>query len=386
MSLARPAACLLFALAGACASGPEDSASPQHESSREGMTATIDRWKAEGRLGEELWRINLSERFGAPVHAKRVTIDGDLALVEDSDHRIHALDRVAGAHRWFIDLPAATTQVVGGTESSVTFVCTDDACAVTRSHGSRMMGNEDAPRTTEHLDFFPSGRAVAIGSSLYVGRLAPFSLQAIDLLAGHAGWSYATASPVMDSVAYGDGPIGQILSITEDGLLFSMPPRDASESAWAPKENWHRRIPGTRPATPLTLVGDHLVFGTENGFLYDVDARNGVVRWKVGCGSDLHGHEATIAGDAVYQHTDGGVRAFDSASGNELWDLYGASRVITRIGDRVYADVGDGQVVVVAAASGKEIARFATGGLSVPTVQGGGSLIACDGTNLFALK
>src|SRR5688572_25915169 len=97
MSLARPSAVLLLALAGACASAPEDSGSPQKpEASREGMTATIDRWKAEGRLGEELWRINLSERFGTSVHATRVTVDGDLILVEDSEHRIHALDRAAG--------------------------------------------------------------------------------------------------------------------------------------------------------------------------------------------------------------------------------------------------------------------------------------------------
>ena len=37
----------------------------------------------------------------------------------------------------------------------------------------------------------------------------------------------STSSPVIDSVVYGDGPIAQILSLTEDGLLFSLPPAPA---------------------------------------------------------------------------------------------------------------------------------------------------------------
>ena len=67
MSLARPAARLPIALtallAASCAASTEQrstSAAP----SREAMTATIDRMVAAGRFGGELWRLNLSERFG----------------------------------------------------------------------------------------------------------------------------------------------------------------------------------------------------------------------------------------------------------------------------------------------------------------------------------
>ena len=389
MSLARPAARLPIALTALLAAGCAASAEPRSTSaasSREAMTATIDRMVAAGRFGGELWRLNLSERFGGEVHASRLTVDGDLLLVEDADHRMHAIDRNAGAHRWFIDLPGPTTQVAGGTPSSVAFVGVDDACAVTRAHGSRMMGTQQAPQTTEHLRFFPSGRAVAIGDSLYVGRLAPFSLQSIDMLSGHDGWAYPTASPVMDLAVYGDGAIAQILCITEDGLLFSMAPRSASQSAWSPKENWYRRLPGTRPVTPLALGGEHLVFGTENGFLYDVDARNGVVRWKVPTGMDLHAQEATLSADAAYVHSDGGIAAYALASGNELWTHAGATRVITQIGDRVYAEFANGDIAVLAAASGSLLSSFASDGLMLPTVHGGGALLASDGTNVFALQ
>ena len=384
MSLARPAALLLLALAAACAAGPDRDmrvAAP----SREAMTATIDRLVAAGRFGGEVWRLNLSERFGEAVRGVRFTVDGDLLVVEDSDHRVHALTRSAGEHRWFVDLPAATTQSVGGTASTLSFVCTDDVCAVTRSHGSRTMGTQQAPRTTIHLPFFPSGRAAAVGDSVYVGRLAPYSLQAIDQTTGHVGWAYATASPVCDSVVYGDGAIAQLLSLTEDGLLFSMPPRAARESSWSPQENWHRRLPGTRPTTPMALHGDNLMFGTENGFLYNVDARNGVVRWKSGTGRELHGSEPLAAGDGVYQRSDDGVAAYDLASGNALWHCSGATRVITRIGDRVYVEMG-GEVAVLAAATGAKLASFSGAGLSMPAVPGGGALLASDGTNVFAIE
>lgn len=384
MSLVRPAALLLLALAAACAFGPDRDmrvAAP----SREAMTATIDRLVAAGRFGGEVWRLNLAERFGEPVHGVRFTVDGDLLVVEDGNHRIHALTRGAGEHRWFVDLDAATTQTVGGTDSTLSFVCTDDVCAVTRSHGARTMGTQQAPRTTIHLPFFPTGRAVSVGDSLYVGRLAPFSLQAIDQTTGHVGWAYATASPVCDSVVYGDGAIAQVLSLTEDGLLFSLPPRAARASAWSPKENWHRRLPGTRPTTPMTLHGENLLFGTENGFLYNVDARNGTVRWKAGTGRELHGMEPFAAGDGVYQRSDDGVAAYDLASGNALWQCKGATRVITRIADRVYVEL-DGEVAVLAAATGAKLAAFSPEGLLLPSVPGGGALLASDGTNVFALE
>ena len=54
-------------------------------------------------------------------------------------------------------------------------------------------------------------------------------------------------------------------------------------------------------------------------------------------------------------------------------------------GERVYVDHGS-DVAVLDAKSGKELARFAMQGLTLPTIQGGGLLLASDGTNVFALE
>jgi outer membrane protein assembly factor BamB len=390
MSLSRSAIGLLSgsaALLTACAAdGSVDQGMRSGETGgRESMTATIDSMVATGRFKGERWRMNLAERWGGPVRARSVAVDGDLLLIQDTENRIHAIDAKDGIHRWPLEVPGPLTQTIGGTPTTVTFVATDEIVAVDRRTGVRANGTSALPRPYGHLGFFPSGRAVTIGTTAYVGRLAPFGLQALDLRGASDGWSYATRSAVVDVVAYGDGATAQVLGVTEDGLLFSLPPRGAGESTWAPSENWYKRLPGTHVVTPLAISGDSLVFGSANGFLYHVDVRGGTVRWKVGCGSNLRGHEATIAGGAVYQVADDELHAIDLESGSEAWVLKGARRAITRIGDRVYADLGS-EVAVVDARSGKELARFPMQGLSMPTVQGGGSLLASDGTNVFALE
>lgn len=390
MSLSRSAACLALAFgAAACSAEPTGETGPARPAgpgaAREAMTPRIDSILAAARLGGEIWRLNLTERCGNEVRLRSMIVDGGLLIGQDQTHRIHAIDVASGIHLWLVDLPGALTQSVGGTPSTATFVSADEIVAVQRRGGARLNGTRDLPRAFNHMQFFPSGRAVSVGSTAYVGRLAPFSLQSLDLTGAQEGWSYATSGTVVDTVVYGDGATAQVITVTEDGFLFALPPRPATESSWSPKENWHRRLAGTRVVTPLTLAGDSLLFGSDHGFLYHVDARTGTVRWKVGCGRDLRGNAATVAGGAVYQHTDGTLKSFDLATGAEQWTLPGAKRAITRVGDRVHAAVG-GEVVVVDARSGKELSRFSAAGLVLPTIQGGGMLLASDGTNVFALQ
>jgi outer membrane protein assembly factor BamB len=359
-----------------------ETAQPAAVPSREALTPTIDKLIADGRFKGELWRMNLTERNGRPTHAKHLSVDGDLVIAEDQVHEIHALDRASGVHRWMLTLAGPTSQPVGGNLSSTTFISTDELVAVDRKTGSRRQ-----MRSSQHLDFFPSGRAVTVGSTTYVGRLAPMGVQAVNLANGASGWEYATHSPVKDLVSNGDGALSQTIGITEDGLLFALPPRPAVETVWAPTENWYRRLPGTQVVTPLALFGPSLCFGSQNGFLFHVDSRTGQIRWKVPCGTDMRGREATIAGNAIFQHSSGSLYAFSADTGKQLWTVEMGQRLITRIGDLCYVDMGAGKVSVRRAANGTEVASFETTGLvHVPTIQGGGQFIASDGDNVFVLN
>jgi outer membrane protein assembly factor BamB len=329
-----------------------------------------------------MWRLNLSERTSKPTHANRIAVDGDLVLVQDQGNQIHALDRATGVHRWIVQLAGPTTQAVGGTVATETFVSTDEIVGVDRAKGARRQA-----RSSQHLDFFPSGRAVTVGTTAYVGRLGPMGLQSINLSSGAPGWEYMLASPLVDLVATGDGALAQVIGVTEDGLLFALPPRAATDSTWSPPENWFHRIPGTHVVTPLGLFGKSLCFGSENGFLYHVDARSGRVIWKVPCGTDMRGNEAIIAGNAIYQYSSGALHAFAADTAKELWTCEGGRRLITRIGDLCYVDMGDKHVSVKRAANGAEVANFSTSGFEfVPSIQGGGLFLASDGENLFTLN
>ena len=380
------------ALLAASCSSTSDKKAGQNESAeaaekapaptREELTPTIDALVAGGRFHGELWRMNLSERNSKPTQAKKLAIDGDLVLVEDQVHEVHALDRDSGVHRWVLTLAGPTTLPIGGNSSSTTFVSTDEVVGVDRRTGARRQ-----MRSSQHLDFFPSARAVTVGGTAYVGRLAPMGVQAVNLASGASGWEYPTNSEVVDLVSIGDGATAQTIGVTAEGLLFALPPRPAVETSWAPTENWFRRLVGTHVVTPLAISGNSLCFGSANGFLFHVDARSGQIRWKVPCGSDLHHLEATIAGNAIFQRSDETLHAFAADSGKELWTVEGGLRVITRIGDLCYVDMGHGKVSVRRAQSGAEVATFATTRLvHVPTIQGGGVFIASDGENVFALN
>jgi outer membrane protein assembly factor BamB len=359
---------------------PETTVRPP--SSREALTPAIDSLVAEGRFKGEMWRMNLSERNSEPTRANRIAVDGDLVVVQDQQNQIHALDRATGVHRWIVQLAGPTTQSVGGTASTETFVSTDELVGVDRMKGSRRQ-----MRSSQHLSFFPSGRAVTVGTTAFIGRLAPMGLQTLNLNSGAEGWEYQVASPLVDLVAYGDGALAQIIGVTEDGLLFALPPRAAADSAWSPPESWYHRIPGTHVVTPLALFGTSLCFGSENSFLYHVDARSGRILWKVPCGTDMRGNEAVIAGNAIAQYSSGSLHVFASDTGREIWTAEGGRRLVTRIGDLFYVDMGDHRVSVRRAANGAEVSSFSTAGFEfVPSIQGGGLFLASDGENVFALN
>src|SRR5262245_15196543 len=217
MSNARPLALLACALGVAsCADTPRrgDSApeaTVESPSSREALTPAIDSLVADGRFKGELWRMNLSERNSQTTRANRIDVDGDLVFVQDQKNEIHALDRASGVHRWIVQLAGATTQSVGATASTATFVSTDELVGVDRAKGARRQA-----RSSQHLDFFPSGRALTIGTTAFVGRLAPMGVQSINLASGAAGWEYNVSSPLVDLVSFGDGALAQLIGVTED--------------------------------------------------------------------------------------------------------------------------------------------------------------------------
>ena len=82
------------------------------------------------------------------------------------------------------------------------------------------------------------------------------------------------------------------------------------------------------------------------------NAANLEVAWKTDMGSPVYGAPLQV-GDKIYASSGAGVRAFDAATGNELWEASSASSASMAYADgRLYLDSSRGQVVALDATDG----------------------------------
>lgn len=213
------------------------------------------------------------------------------------------------------------------------------------------------------------------------------------------------------------------------GGSFTQPP-PAPVFPAAPLPRWSCEL-GPTWATPV-VAGGTIYVGTEAGRFHAVDARDGAVRWSIDAGARIDGravvagervcfvdgavrlsclaradgalawraplHDAAIAGgpptdNPTFNHrtatplvtgdeilvgsSDGGLYAFDLASGARRWRFEAGSPIfsgVTAIDDHTLAfGTMGGAVVLLDRKSQREVTRLATGGgvVTTPVVSGG---------------
>jgi outer membrane protein assembly factor BamB len=110
---------------------------------------------------------------------------------------------------------------------------------------------------------------------------------------------------------------------------------------------------------------NRLLFGTEAGSIYALDAGDGRELWRHALGSPVLSTPALLAGRAYFTTWDNALHAIDTASGRELWRLdlgrtlgsndyweyYVSSPII--VGGRLYVASGSGRVFAIEPSSGK---------------------------------
>lgn len=369
-------------LAGCASSSPGPARAPVAASGSASLEDQIQSLLDGAGFRGELWRTSLSDVTGEPTRDRLLAVSNDLVLIEDQDQVLRALETEAGVHRWIVGLPGPITQPPGDSSMAVAAVSDDLYVAVSREAGSRLID-----RPYRALEFSPSSRGVVANDGMFIGRLAPYGLQSVDLRTGLAGWTYPTRSTVIDVVVEGEGPLSQVLLATDDGLIASLAPMDPLGNA--PRtERWQVRLPGAGVVAPVSLADGFVYVSGSDGFVYAISTRNGRIEWKYPCESDLSGWRPMVAGGAVYVRAVDEFHALDAATGAELWSCPESLRLITRLGDYCIVEVPGREAVVREAATGGEVRRFSLAGLQhVPGVQGGGVFIAGDGAgNLFALR
>ncbi len=142
----------------------------------------------------------------------------------------------------------------------------------------------------------------------------------------------------------------------------------------------------------VTLAGDSVLAGCEDGQLHALDADSGKPRWSFQAGGRIRSR-ATVSGRDVYlQADDGMLYAIDAADGTARWKVRLVNQPIERLpfdnpksrfdrfgsevraaGGLLYLGTHDGRIVAVSPSDGARAWEFATGDsvLAAPAVDGG---------------
>lgn len=113
---------------------------------------------------------------------------------------------------------------------------------------------------------------------------------------------------------------------------------------------------GDNVATRPVVVGDVVVFGSEDRVVYGVEAATGKLRWRRITGGAVVSSPAAVGGTVVIGSDDGSVYALDAATGRERWVHATDDAVeapVVAEGGIAYAASRDGTVRALEVAGGK---------------------------------
>lgn len=216
--------------------------------------------------GKELWRTALpTEVLAAPQS------NGSLVVVQTTDGRVLSFDTAKGERQWqyestnpALSLRAAAAPLVGGDVVIASFA-NGKLIALAADSGQPIWQydvGEPSGRTELERLVDITGQPLVLDRALmvvgYQGKLA-----LIDIQTGREVWSTKASSLYSPSVA--DGNI--FLSLA-NGDLVSLQGSDRQELWRQDKLAW-------RQLTQPVVVGDHLVVGDFEGYLYAVSLKDG---------------------------------------------------------------------------------------------------------------
>lgn len=327
------------------------------------------------RLQREKWSFSLSRLMERPVVVRCAQVDEGLLLLQDADHTVHVIDLESGVHRFVVRMPGELTYPAGVTERSITLISGDTLVSVDTEVGSRLISRPDL-----QLKFAVDSVGFEINGSLYAGSGAPFGLQAVDGRSGLNGWRYVTRGMVQDLKITGSGELSYLIAIARDGLIVALPAWPAS-GKMPTAERWFRRLRGVELDRTSSLQAGSLLVPASDGFLYCLDARNGVVRWKTGADVPYEG-SPLVADHMAFAVTGGSLQALDLETGAVAWTSENTGRAISKVGEQVFALDAKGQLTVLNAATGHKLAGLGSSS-HLPVVQGGGVLVMGDRAGNF---
>ena len=244
-----------------------------------------------------------------------------------------------------------------------------------------------APREFHGLRWkFPTGNRI-VASPVIDGQVIYFgsddgNIYAVDSETGRQIWKTKTRGPVSATPAIANG---MLYVGSYDGNFYALDLK-AGELKWKFATGGERRfeakgLHGMQPknqtiADPFDIflsspavVGNSVYFGSGDGNVYCLDAKNGALTWKFKTGDVVHASPA-FADDTVFVGSwDSYFYAIDANSGKEKWRFHGGEDALIHnqvgfqsspavVNGTVYTGCRDAQLYALDAINGKQKWKF----------------------------
>lgn len=184
--------------------------------------------------------------------------------------------------------------------------------------------------------YIPSQPPLVLGAN-QAGDLLAFDA---ETLPGELRWTYRSAGAIFGAPAF-DLESGRIYVGSSDKRLHALEPRGL--------HLWSFRA-GDNVATQPVVVGDVVVFGSEDRAIYGVDAETGTQRWKRTVGEAVIASPARWGDTVVIGADDGVVYALDGRTGAQHWsaEVGGGIDAAVTIADGIaYVASRDGALIAL---------------------------------------
>lgn len=137
------------------------------------------------------------------------------------------------------------------------------------------------------------------------------------------------------------------LKTTRDRILYTVPTKGAIQSS-------------------AIAVGERILFGSNDGYLYCIDSRNGNLLWRFKTGAEILAVPAVTGSKVYFGSLDGNFYALSIADGKMLWQYQVGAPVLASalvVDDRVFFGAGDFKMRALDSNSGNLVWEFKTGRL-----------------------
>ena len=287
-------------------------------------------WSAMGQAGALAYRMNAEIAEAGPVELALggqqdcITVSLTLTLeLTDGPSKTEQLDQYCAGLGWVHgEVDGDETRVYDAV--SVTGAVPAEAPSLPPGTPAAMPGSPGDPaswhlsRLGSALPFSTTGKSTF--APVHVPTDPPMVLAATeaggDLVALSAGasaggvaWRFPTAGAIYGQPFYDDAT-DRIYVGASDGVMRALDPRGLF--LWS-------HATGDSVATRPVVAGGTVVFGSEDGHVYGVDADTGARRWRVPADGAVVSSPAMLDGLAIVADESGTVRAVDPTDGGVRW-------------------------------------------------------------------